>query len=145
MSAGAPIVIDPHASTPPFEQVRSQLADTIASGAMGVEERLPPIRQLALELGLAANTVARAYRELEAAGLVETRGRNGTVVVGTPNEARQQAAQATRDYVARMHDLGITPAETAAILRRELDGNERLLSVRVDGVRAPLTPSETGF
>jgi DNA-binding transcriptional regulator YhcF (GntR family) len=121
MTAPHQLAVDPDSPRPPFEQVRTQLADAIASGTLGAEERLPPIRQLATELGLASNTVARAYRELESAGLVETRGRNGTFVVGTPNAARQQASELTREHIARMHELGISPTETAAILRRELD------------------------
>ncbi|MGZ4688969.1 MAG: GntR family transcriptional regulator [Acidimicrobiia bacterium] len=116
------LTIEPGSPVPPFEQVRSQLATAIASGAIPAEERLPPIRRLATELGLAVNTVARAYRELESAGLVETRGRNGTFVVGTPTEARRAAALVTRDYVERMRRLGIAPAETRAMLRRELEG-----------------------
>ncbi len=113
--------LDPDSAIAPYEQIRGQLAEAIASGTLGAEERLAPIRRLATELGLATNTVARAYRELEAAGLVETRGRNGTFVVGTPNEARQRATEMTRAFIAGMHELGITPTETAAILRRELD------------------------
>jgi DNA-binding transcriptional regulator YhcF (GntR family) len=120
--ADAPrLEVDPESPRPPFEQVRSQLAGAISSGALAPEDRLPTIRQLAEDLGLAVNTVARAYRELETAGLVETRGRNGTFVVGAPSEARQTAARVTRDFVAEMHRLGITPAEMQAILRHELE------------------------
>jgi DNA-binding transcriptional regulator YhcF (GntR family) len=115
------LALDPSSSAPPFEQVRSQLASAIASGALAAEERLPPIRQLASQLGLAVNTVARAYRELEAAGVVETRGRNGTVVVGTPTEARRAAARVTQRFVLEMTGLGIGPAEMVAMLQRELD------------------------
>jgi DNA-binding transcriptional regulator YhcF (GntR family) len=114
--------LDPDSTVAPFEQVRGQLATAIESAALGAAERLPPIRQLATDLGLATNTVARAYRELESAGLVETRGRNGTFVVGTPNEARRLGTEATRAFIARMRELGITPAEMQAMLRRELDG-----------------------
>ena len=115
------ITVDADSSLPPFEQVRNQLASAIASGALAPEVRLPPIRELAGELGLAVNTVARAYRELEEGGLVETRGRNGTFVVGTPTQARQAAARLTRDFVLEMSELGITPAEMQAMLRLELD------------------------
>jgi DNA-binding transcriptional regulator YhcF (GntR family) len=115
------LAVDPSSTAPPFEQVRSQLANAISTGALAAEERLPPIRQLASELGLAVNTVARAYRELEAAGVVETRGRNGTVVVGTPTDARREAARATHAFVAEMTGLGIAPAEMVAMLSRELN------------------------
>ena len=115
------LALDPRSTVPPFEQVRSQLANAIASGTLAAEERLPPIRALASELGLAVNTVARAYRELEAAGVVETRGRNGTVVVGPPTEARRAAARVTHDFVVEMTGLGIAPAEMVAMLQRELE------------------------
>ena len=72
--------IESGSAEPPFEQVRRQLADAVGDGRLAAGTRLPPIRALADELGLATNTVARAYRELEAAGLVLTRGRAGTVV-----------------------------------------------------------------
>ena len=74
------ITIDAASSIPPFEQVRSQLAEQIQSGRLPVGARLPTVRGLALQLGLAANTVARAFGELEHAGLVQTRGRAGTTV-----------------------------------------------------------------
>ena len=70
-------LIDP---TPPFEQVRRQLTLLIETGQLVTGERLPSVRQLAGDLGLATGTVARAYRELESAGLVVTRRGGGTRV-----------------------------------------------------------------
>jgi DNA-binding transcriptional regulator YhcF (GntR family) len=115
------VAVDAGSTTPPFEQVRAQLAAAIETGELRGEERLPTVRQLAAELGLAVNTVARAYRELEAAGHIETRGRNGTFVAGPPSEQRRRAERLTRDYAARMRDLGLSPMEILAIIRRELD------------------------
>jgi DNA-binding transcriptional regulator YhcF (GntR family) len=66
--------------TPPYEQVRRQLAGHIATGRLMAGSRLPPVRQLAADLGLAAGTVARAYRELEEAGLITTGRARGTHV-----------------------------------------------------------------
>ncbi len=80
MANMAMITIDAASSVPPFEQVRSQLAEQIQCGRLPVGARLPTVRGLALQLGLAANTVARAFGELEHAGLVQTRGRAGTTV-----------------------------------------------------------------
>jgi DNA-binding transcriptional regulator YhcF (GntR family) len=109
--------IDHDSAVPPYEQVRLRIAELAASGALAAGAKLPPVRTLATELGLAANTVARSYRELEQAGLVETRGRAGTVVTaraaGTP-AAAQRAAEA---YAARVHELGI-PTTTALDLVR---------------------------
>lgn len=72
--------IDPGGADAPYEQLRAQIAGRARSGALPVGHRLPTVRALAEELGLAANTVAKAYRALEGDGVVETRGRNGTFV-----------------------------------------------------------------
>jgi DNA-binding transcriptional regulator YhcF (GntR family) len=73
--------VDPADPTPPFEQLRRQIATLVATGALAEGERLPPVRQLAADLGLAVGTVARTYRELEAEGLVATRRAAGTRVL----------------------------------------------------------------
>lgn len=72
--------IDPRGAVPPYEQLRQQVVDLVRGGVLPPGSRLPSIRQLASDLGLASGTVARAYRELEAEGVVVTRGRHGTVV-----------------------------------------------------------------
>jgi DNA-binding transcriptional regulator YhcF (GntR family) len=113
--------VDPDSTVAPFEQVRAQIADAIGRGELPPEARLPTVRQLAADLGLAVNTVARSYRELETAGLVETRGRNGTFVAGAPSESRRLATSAAREFISRMRELGIGEAESVAIVRRELE------------------------
>lgn len=117
---GGLLRVDPASEEPPFWQVRRQLAEAIADGRLGVGAKLPPIRALAGELGLAANTVARAYRELEVAGLVLTRGRLGTVVspdaasgVGVDTEVRLAAG----DYARAAHAAGIPEADAVALVR----------------------------
>jgi DNA-binding transcriptional regulator YhcF (GntR family) len=115
------LTIDPHSPTPPYEQVRTQIAARAQDGTLPAGRRLPPVRQLAADLGLAANTVARAYRELEHAGLVETRGRNGTVVTaraaGLPAEAQRLAAA----YAEQVTALGMAPAAALDLVRAALD------------------------
>ena len=74
------IHLDHDSPVAPYEQVRLQIAGQAQSGVLPAGTKLPPVRRLATDLGLAANTVARAYRELEQAGLVETHGRAGTVI-----------------------------------------------------------------
>jgi DNA-binding transcriptional regulator YhcF (GntR family) len=108
------VAIDPASSLPPFEQVRRQLAAQISDGRLPVGTRLPPVRALAGELDLAANTVARVYRELEAAGLVETRGRGGTVVAAGADDIGNRLHIAAREYAAVAHELG---ADTEQALR----------------------------
>jgi GntR family transcriptional regulator len=111
----------PGSTVAPFEQVRAQIAAAIEGGILRPADRLPTVRALAAELGLAVNTVARSYRELELEGLVTTNGRHGTVVASDSSVARQQAAIEAREFAARMRELGIGGAEMFAILRREAD------------------------
>lgn len=82
MTAG--ITVDLSDPVPPYEQIRRQLSSLIAVGVLEPGSRLPTVRSLASDLGIAVGTVARAYKELEQAGLIESRRRNGTVVVGPP-------------------------------------------------------------
>lgn len=74
------ITVDDSSPTPPFEQIREQLAGLIATGGLAHGERLPTVRQLAGDLRLAPGTVARAYSALETDGLIETRRGAGTRV-----------------------------------------------------------------
>ena len=111
--------VDTTSPVPPYEQIRAQLQAMVASGALAEGTRLPAIRQLAGDLGLATNTVGRAYHELEQEGLVETRGRHGTVVRGrAAMEAPErqvvvdQAAQAFA-LEAQHHGAGLDEALTA--------------------------------
>jgi DNA-binding transcriptional regulator YhcF (GntR family) len=115
-----PLTVDPTSTVPPFEQVRAGLADRIRAGSLAAGERLPPVRRLAEELGLAVNTVARAYRELEEAGLVETRGRGGTVVAWSPDSATRDLEQAAAAYAARAAALGVGAADARALVERAL-------------------------
>lgn len=65
--------VDTASQVPPYAQIRAQLGALIVTGQLAEGERLPTVRQLATDLGLAPGTVARAYRELEAAELIRTR------------------------------------------------------------------------
>lgn len=107
---------DPSSPTPPFEQLRSQVARLVASGDLAAGERLPTVRGLAAELGLAVNTVARVYRELEADGVVETRGRAGTFVSGSGRAEDAEVADAVERLVAVARRAGLTRAEATGAL-----------------------------
>ncbi len=115
------VILDPTSGTPPFEQIRAQITRAIDGGRLSPATRLPTVRALAADLGVAVNTVARAYRDLERQGLVTTEGRHGTFVAGEPSVVREQAALEAREFVARMRVLGIGRSEMLAILRREAD------------------------
>ena len=114
--------IDLDDTAPPSEQIRTQVLAAVQSGELAPGARLPPVRALATELGVAANTVAKAYRALELDEVVETRGRNGTVVSthGDPSERLAQAAAEV--YRARTAQLGIDPAQALAIVSAALSG-----------------------
>ena len=83
MSPRPALIVDTGDPTPPYEQLRRQLADLIESAVLQPGDRLPPVRQLAADLGLAVGTVARTYRELESAALVSSRRGGGTRVSAT--------------------------------------------------------------
>ncbi|MBC7595598.1 MAG: GntR family transcriptional regulator [Kineosporiaceae bacterium] len=94
--------VDVSSAEPPFEQVRRQIAEGATKGEFAPGHKLPTVRRLAADLGLANNTVARAYRELETDGVIETHGRKGTFIASTKlgksdvNAAAQTYAQAAR-------------------------------------------------
>ena len=112
------LTVDPTSGTPPFEQVREGIRGQVASGELAPGFRLPPVRALASELDLAPNTVARAYKELEALGVVETRGRAGTFVAGQGVASSVRAAAST--YVEAVRDLGLSDDEAVEAVRRAL-------------------------
>ena len=89
----------------------------VAAGELTPGTRLPTVRALAAELGLAAGTVARAYRELEADGVVETLGRKGTFVLPqAPRGSRDEARAGAVAYVAIARRLGLTREEAANLV-----------------------------
>ena len=109
--------MDPVGLTPPYEQVRSQIEALIRAGELARGTRLPTVRQLSLDLGLAVNTVARAYKELEADHLVETRGRNGTFVLASRSQIDDEATRAAAVTLARAaRKAGLSLAEATQIL-----------------------------
>jgi DNA-binding transcriptional regulator YhcF (GntR family) len=109
--------------TPPYEQLRRQLSELIRYGVLAPGDRLPPLRQLAADLGLAVGTVARTYRELETAGLVVSRRGGGTRVAAAPppvpdpaEALHERAAAFVRD--ARL--LGADDAQIVSVVARSL-------------------------
>lgn len=109
--------------TPPFEQLRRQLATAIRAGALAAGTRLPTVRQLAGDLGVAPGTVMRAYRELEEAGLIETRRGSGTTVApGQADAGALGIAALTDRFIADAVRAGADPggirrAVEAALVR----------------------------
>jgi GntR family transcriptional regulator len=116
--------VDPSSPVPPFEQMRMQIATMITSGVLEIGARLPTIRQLAKDLGLAGGTVARAFRELEADGVIVTRGRHGSFVAEPSPAAREGATTALREaadaFAVRAHQLGADPQGALELARQAL-------------------------
>jgi DNA-binding transcriptional regulator YhcF (GntR family) len=115
------LVVDQSSPVPPFEQVRVQIAELARSGRLPVGTRLPTVRRLAADLGLAVNTVARAYRELERDGVADARGRHGTFVAAAGDNATRQAQEAAVAYAHRVRQLGISPREALSMVRSALE------------------------
>jgi DNA-binding transcriptional regulator YhcF (GntR family) len=117
------LVIDVTSGVAPWRQVRDQLSVLIAGGQLPVGAQLPTIRQLAGDLGLAVGTVARAYRELEADGVLHTARRRGTVVSAPPADLpADQVTALTEEYVARVRALGAGRDAVLAAVRTALSG-----------------------
>lgn len=105
------LVVDTRSSTPPYEQVRARIVELVRSGDLTPGTRLPTVRRLAGDLGIAANTVARSYRELERDGVVETRGRHGTFVATSAVGTERPGVTEAEAYAARIVELGLAPDE----------------------------------
>ncbi|HTM34678.1 MAG TPA: GntR family transcriptional regulator [Vicinamibacterales bacterium] len=98
------VSIDPRDRTPLYTQLERGLRAAIASGRLRLGEQLPTVRQLAVELRINANTVARVYSELERAGVLETRRGVGSFVSATPERARppRERDRRLRAFVTRL-------------------------------------------
>jgi len=100
--------------------VRRRLVEARHTGELESGTRIPPVRKLAAALGLAINTVAKAYKELEASGVIETKGRAGSYI-RPKSQVETRALRMTRKYLASLAEIGIYGEEAEAILRRVLD------------------------
>ncbi|MFL1431822.1 MULTISPECIES: GntR family transcriptional regulator [unclassified Nocardiopsis] len=129
------IEVNEQSPVPPYEQIRGRIVELVLSGELPPGTRLPSIRQLAGDLAVAPNTVARAFRELEAVGVLASRRRHGTSVTADATERARSAPpplrstappspepdtldRAARDYADRARGLGHGPEEAVAALRR---------------------------
>ena len=116
----AEIAVDLAGHVPPFEQVRAQIADLIATGQLLPGDRLPTVRALAADLGLASNTVARAYKALETGGLVEAHSRAGTRVASGQHTAEVVLASLAAKFASAAHGAGLTEARAVELVRTAL-------------------------
>ncbi len=112
--------VDSDGARPLFDQLRTQIIDGVRDGRLPPGTRLPTVRELAHQLGMAVNTVARAYRELEAAGLLETRGRFGTFVARV-DPADAAMATAASAYAMTAKSLGVGKADALRYVETAFD------------------------
>jgi DNA-binding transcriptional regulator YhcF (GntR family) len=113
------VTLDATSAVPPYEQLRSRVAAQVHDGTLPAGAKLPTVRGLAGDLGLAVNTVAKAYRALESDGVIETRGRAGTFVASSlltapPADVGRLAAELSS--AARRQ--GLTLDETRTLVER---------------------------
>ncbi len=115
------LVVDESSAAAPYEQIRRQIAEAVHSGKLVPGAKLPAVRALASRLGLAVNTVARSYRELEQAELVQTRSRAGTTVAPGTDQGRRRLAQAAAVYADVARNQGASAGEAIAFLKAAMD------------------------
>ncbi|PPK97520.1 DNA-binding transcriptional regulator YhcF (GntR family) [Kineococcus xinjiangensis] len=130
------LVLDLDAPIPPYEQIRQQVSAHVSAGSLSAGDRLPSARALAADLGVAVGTVNRAYRELEAGGLVVSRRRTGTVVTGAPTvpDSVQRAAE---ELAARGRAAGLGDGALLDVLRGALLAAPAAHPVRASSPPAP--------
>ncbi|MFD8999687.1 GntR family transcriptional regulator [Streptomyces sp. NPDC059582] len=136
--------VDTTSQVPPYEQIRAQLAALILTGRLTEGERLPTVRQLAADLDLAPGTVARAYRQLEAAELIRTRRGAGTRVAAPPSGSQahdvDQLATLARDFTSAARALGAETQDILTAVRDALDPRSVSSSATADsGASGPKT------
>jgi GntR family transcriptional regulator len=117
----ARIAVDSASRIPPWRQVRDQILGQIDAGHLAVGTRLPPIRQLAADLGVAPGTVARAYKELEAEGVLHTARRHGTVVAAAPPGRDDPLRTAAEAYATTARALGVDVRTALATVQWAFD------------------------
>lgn len=125
------IHIDFRSSQPIYLQIVEQVQGMIARGELRQGDQLPTVRQLATELRVNFNTVARAYRLLDEAGLISTQHGRGTYVWEAPSEEtlqrlRQQSLEAlAQHYLSEALKLGYSPKEVLQALERQISAWEK--------------------
>ena len=121
------VVVDAASPVPVYEQLRRQITTLTTTGALVAGDRLPAARTLAADLGLALGTVQRAYRELEAAGVVASRRRTGTVVAEAVH-VEEDVRWAAEGFVERALSSGLTPDQALDVVRGALTSHLRASS-----------------
>jgi GntR family transcriptional regulator len=123
----ATFIVDPRSGVPLYLQLTQQVKRAVAVGTLSAGEQLPTVKALALELTINANTVARAYRELEREQIIETSPGRGSFVRGgdAPHEARRAVADVAAagfdEAVRAARTFGFSSAEIRALFATALE------------------------
>lgn len=115
--------IDNTDSAAPYEQICRQIVTGTNDGSLPVGSKLPTVRALATELGVAPGTVAKAYTHLERAGVVQGRGRAGTFISAGGDRSGALAVDAARDFAEQTRHLGLSTEDLLAIVRAALENS----------------------
>lgn len=121
-----PIKLDFRAEIPIYLQIVEQVRRMVTSGELAAGSQLPTVRQLARELGVNFNTVARAYRLLDEAGLISTQQGRGTYILEVPAAEvpaqfrRETLEILTRRFLAEASGLGFSLGEIVAVFRQQV-------------------------
>jgi GntR family transcriptional regulator len=118
--------LDFRSGNPIYIQIINQIKHKIATGDLVPDDQLPTVRQLAADLRVNFNTIARAYRMLDEEGVISTQHGRGTFILTPPSEdfiqhmRREDLIRLTRRYLNDMHDLGYTPEEVQKIIAEKI-------------------------
>jgi GntR family transcriptional regulator len=117
------LLLDPKSGVPFYRQIIDQVKAAIATGSIAAGDRLPTVRQLAVDLSVNPNTVSRAYTELELTGLVETQMGSGTFVgqaevEGDEVERQRLLEQLCQEFLSRVSTHGFTIEDVVQTLEQ---------------------------
>lgn len=131
MSPIARISVDLTTHTPAYLQIISQIKQAIASGELKPGDQLPTVRQLAADLQINFNTVARAYRMLDEKGIISTQHGRGTFILDAPTGKelerfrKQQLVVLGEHYIEEAERLGFEPSEVRTLIEGKIAKWER--------------------
>lgn len=131
MSPISRINVDLTTHTPAYLQIISQIKQAIASGELKAGDQLPTVRQLAADLQINFNTVARAYRLLDEKGIISTQHGRGTFILDAPTGKeldrfrKQQLVVLGEHYIEEAERLGFEPGEVRRLIEDKIAKWER--------------------
>jgi GntR family transcriptional regulator len=117
----AVLTVDPRSGVPIYLQIIEQVKRSVALGILRAGEQLPTVKQLALDLTINPNTVARAYRDLERDSVIETAPGRGSFVRATDGSAAS-ARTVARDVARDALELGLREAKAVGLTRDDVRG-----------------------